>query len=424
MSTKRNHNIARTRNIFLYLVLILIPVLLIPAFILLPKEPAPDSTIPSDPLGTIFTQPIVDVTNPMEDTHPVDDTQPIDDIQSIMENMTLSEKIYQLFIVDPETILDGKTSTEATNDLIQSLREHPVGGFIFFANSLVNRQQTIDFLADLQAESKIGLFMAVDEEGGKVSRIGSNPLMGVTTFPNMGKITSEEAAFQVGQTIGSQIRQLGFNVDFAPVADVNSNPKNPIIGERAFSSDPVIASQMVSACVKGFSSSGMISTLKHFPGHGDTKTDSHVGTAETQKTVEQLRECEFLPFQSGIASGAPMVMIGHINAPNITQNQVPASLSQMIVTDLLRNELQFDGLIVTDALRMQAITNHYSSAQACVMALQAGVDILLLPENLQEAHDGILEAIENGVLSEDRINESLTRILSLKTQFGIIQQEA
>ena len=204
------------------------------------------------------------------------------------------------------------------------------------------------------------------------------------------------------------------------MADVNSNKRNPVIGTRAFSEDPAVVSQMVDRSVKGFRDSGVICTLKHFPGHGDTETDSHFGYAETQKSLEELESCELIPFKAGIDAGAPVVMAGHITVPSVTNNDIPASLSKDIITGLLREKLGFKGLVVTDSLQMQAITDRYTSAEAAVMALEAGCDIILMPENLEEAAKGISEAVKTGKLTEDRLNDSVTRILRTKIESGSI----
>ncbi len=236
-------------------------------------------------------------------------------------------------------------------------------------------------LDNLQSFSKIDVFTGVDEEGGTVSRIGSNPAMGTTSFPPMytiGETKDPNKAYHVGYTIGSECTELGFNLDFAPVADVYSNPENTVIGHRAFSSDANTAAEMVAACVRGFTASGMLCTLKHFPGHGDTLTDSHYGAASTNKTLEELRTTEFLPFESGIQAGAEFVMVGHILTPNITDSSTPASLSPDMIA-ILRNELQFDGIIITDAMNMEAVTDYYSPAEAAVKAIQAGDDMCLTP---------------------------------------------
>lgn len=399
--------------------LLLIGAVWFAAWKLLPDRDASPSA-PNEPTGTEPTaaDPAPTVTQPAD---PALTTR--QQAQAILDTMTQEEKIYQLFIVTQEQLTGVGLVTQSGETTRQAIEDYPVGGIIYFAPNLENRDQCSSMIRNIQSYSKLGLFIAVDEEGGLVDRVGGNPQMGTTEFPAMmtvGDSGDTEQAYKVGHTIGTEIAELGFNLDFAPVADVFSNPNNTVIGSRAFSKDAQAAAQMVAACVEGFQESGMLCTLKHFPGHGDTNTDSHYGAAETEKTLEQLRECEFLPFQAGIDAGAPFVMIGHITAPNVTQEDVPATLSKEIVTGLLRQELGFEGVIITDSMSMQAITNHYSSGEAAVKALQAGADIILMPSSLSGAADGIRDALENGQLTEERIDESVQRILEAKLRSGII----
>lgn len=356
----------------------------------------------------------------------VNETPDIIQAREILSGMTLDEKIYQMFIVTPEQLMSASAVTHAGEETKAALDNYPVGGIVYFSYNIVSREQCAAMISNTQSYSKLGLFIAVDEEGGTVARIGNNNAMGTTSFPAMGAIGETRdfsQAYNVGYTIGTEIGELGFNLDFAPVADVNSNPSNPVIGTRAFHSDPKITAEMVAACVQGFNDSGLLCTLKHFPGHGDTDTDSHYGEAQTEKTLGELFECEILPFKAGIQAGAPFIMVGHITAPNVTETPVPASLSYEIVTEVLRNTLGFEGLVITDSMSMQAITSQYSPDEAAVKALQAGVDIFLMPESLSDAFNGIKEAVAVGEVSEARIDESVLRILEVKIQSGIIAVE-
>ncbi len=342
--------------------------------------------------------------------------------REILEDMTLEEQIYQLFVVTPEQLTGESCVTAAGEAMAQALEEDPVGGVLLFAQNIQTPDQTTQLISALQADSELGLFIAVDEEGGTVARIGNNEAMGTTAFPNMKTIgdTGEvQQAYQVGSTIGSEIARFGFNLDFAPVADVDSNPDNPVIGDRAFSTDAAAAAEMVEAAVDGFRDSGMLCTLKHFPGHGDTDTDSHLGYTELDKSLDQLRETEFVPFQAGIQAGAQFVMVAHIAVPQVTGNDLPATLSS-VMTSLLKEELGFEGIVITDSMQMEAITDRYSSGEAAVLAIQAGVDMILMPENLQEAAQGLLQAVESGEISRKRIQESVLKILETKAEAGIL----
>lgn len=337
--------------------------------------------------------------------------------------MTLDEKIYQLFIVAPEDLEGSSTVTFAPENLSELLKQKPVGGIIFFASNLRDREQTEKLIGDFQAASPTPLFIAVDEEGGLVRRLGSNPSMGFTQIGAMGTIADADAAKNVGITIGSELKELGFNLDFAPVADVNTNPKNPVIGSRAFRSDAAEAAELVAACTEGFIQSGVISCLKHFPGHGDTVQDSHRGYAESTRTLEELEQTEFPPFQSGIQAGAPLVMMGHISLPNAAGSDgLPASLSPFWMQEILREKLGFGGLIITDSLEMGAVTSAFPiKGDSSLQALLAGADLLLMPDSLTKAVAAIRASVENGTIPESRIDESLLRILTLKHEYGIIK---
>lgn len=345
-------------------------------------------------------------------------------VSALMEDMSLHEKICQLFLVTPEQLTGSSGPVvQAGAETQEALEAWPVGGLIYFADNLQTPEQVTELIWGAQSASRLGLFISVDEEGGTVARVGSNPAMGTTSFPSMTDVAREggtEGAYQVGRTIGTELKELGFNLDFAPVADVNSNPANSVIGTRAFSDDPETAAELVAACVSGFQDSGMLCTLKHFPGHGDTGTDSHTEAAIATKTLEEMEGCEFLPFVSGIDAGAPFVMVGHISCPEITGNTVPASLSQELVTGILREQLGFRGIVITDSMQMAAVTDIYSSDAAAVAAVKAGVDMLLMPADMESAINGLLSAVESGELTEERIDESVKRILTVKLEQGII----
>ena len=343
--------------------------------------------------------------------------------QARVQDMTLEEQVYQLFITTPEELTGVRVATRAGDTTREALEAQPVGGIIYFADNLVDRQQTMEMLANTQTYTEIPLFLSVDEEGGTVSRVGSNAAMGTTRFSPMaeyGETGDAQEAYEIGSTLGSELLELGFNLDFAPVADVVTNPNNTEIGSRSFSSDPEVAAKMVGSVVSGMKEAGMISVLKHFPGHGGTETDTHDGRAVTHRTLEEMRQSEFLPFQAGIDAGAPVIMVGHLSAPELTGDNTPSDLSYAVVTEILRGELGFQGVVVTDAQNMAAITDYYDAAEAAVGALEAGVDIILMPENLTEAVNGVLSAMEAGKLSEERITESVTRILALKYEYGLM----
>lgn len=339
--------------------------------------------------------------------------------QAYLETMTLEEKLWQLFLVTPEDL--SSESLYATDTTKSALEAKPVGGVIYFAANLQDREQTVNLLANTQSYAKTPLFLAVDEEGGLVSRAGANDAMGVTHFDaaaTYGETVDMAGVYNVGSTLASQLGELGFNLDFAPVADVVTNPNNTEIGNRAYSSDPEVAAALVKAMVQGLQQNGMASCLKHFPGHGSTEADSHEGLSVSTRTLDELRQTEWIPFQEGIDAGAAFVMVGHETNENLSQ--LPASLSAAVMA-YLRVELGFDGLIITDSLKMGAITGYYTSAQAAVLAVEAGADMLLMPNDLQTAYDGLKAAVDQGSITEERIDESVLRILKTKYEFGIME---
>ena len=342
-------------------------------------------------------------------------------IDGYLEEMTLEEKVAQLFIIQPEAILDVGTAVAAGDATREAIDKYPVGGFIYFGENLQSKEQTQEMLRNVQAYSteRTGFpaFLSVDEEGGTVARVagtGNFDVPDIGDMADIGAAGDVDAAKQVGEDIGSYLAELGFNLDFAPVADVLSNPENTVVRKRSFGSDPELVSDMAIAVSDGLEEKGLLSAYKHFPGHGATSADTHKGYAYTDKTLEELEACELIPFQRCIADGAKIIMAAHISVPNVTGDDTPTYLSKTMVTDILREKMGYTGLVVTDAMNMGAITEEYTSAEAAVKALQAGVDVVLMPENYQQAYQGVLDAVADGTLTEERIDESVTRILTVK----------
>jgi beta-N-acetylhexosaminidase len=343
--------------------------------------------------------------------------------------MTLREKVGQLFIVRPDALdstqsaaqvgdSDAPGVTALSEDMAAMLAAYPVGGVALFSKNIVDPEQLTAFTAQLQSQSRIGLLLAADEEGGTVNRLMST--LGTTYFRPMYdyKDDGPDTAYQNAATIAGDMASYGFNTDFAPVADVWSNENNTVIGVRAYSDDFSQAAELVAAAVRGFHAGNVVCTLKHFPGHGNTDEDSHLGRAYVYKTEEELMEEELLPFISGIGAGADMVMVGHLTVT--TMDDVPASLSYKIVTGLLRDELGFDGVVITDGMGMSAVTSYYTTGEATVMAIEAGDDIILGPPSLEDAADAVMQALDTGELTIERIDESVRRILLCKLRNGII----
>lgn len=350
-------------------------------------------------------------------------------IMKKINEMSLEEKIGQLFIVrvemiDPLYVSDlesGKTiiHTSVTDEMRQMYEEYPCGGFILFSRNIEDEQQLKKLTSSLHSLNDITPFISIDEEGGSVSRIANNKNFDVPRFESNEKIAETgdpNNAYDLGYLIGSYLKKYGIDIDFAPVADINTNPKNKVIGERAFGSDPYLAAQMVNMAVAGFEDAGVRACVKHYPGHGDTSSDSHLGKVYTYKTWDELKRAELVPFEYGISKNIEVVMIGHISTPNITGNDDPATLSYDLLTSKLRGELGFDGIIITDSFEMGAITEYYDTKDALVRAINAGVDIILMPENYKESFGLLKQAVLDGEISEQRINESLIRIFKLKNE--------
>lgn len=355
----------------------------------------------------------------------VDDTplpsraeQQADRAQTLLDAMTTREKICQLLIVNPEALTEnGEAVTELRPELSAMLQEYPVGGLILSIGNLETREQTVRLVSDLQSASATKLFICADEEGGQVGRlmytIGTTKLDSMFSYRALGTQTAYDNAV----TLATDLQSCGFNVDFAPVADVWSNPDNTVIGNRAYSDDYDEAAELVAAAVQGFRDSNVICCLKHFPGHGSTETDSHEQSAIVDKTLHTLLQEDLKPFINGMEAGADMVMVGHLTVPSMDEQ--PASMSYKLVTSLLRRQMTYRGVIITDGLQMQALGD-YTDAEKAVRCLQAGVDVLLGIEDVPGAVAAVEQAITDGTLTQEQIDASVLRVLNLKLSHGIL----
>lgn len=353
--------------------------------------------------------------------------------EEILQKMTLREKVGQLFMVRPDALdltltqeqIDDEHAdgvTQLSDAMRETLETYPVGGICQFGKNLVDPQQITSFNAALQGASSIPLLIAVDEEGGSVARLANHPAFDLPQYESaaaVGATDNPEIAREMGRTIGSYLRQYGFTMDFAPDADVWTNPDNTVIGTRAFSQDAGTAASMAGAMAEGLQEEAVLPTFKHFPGHGNTAEDSHSGLAYTYRNKEEMLACEFIPFVQP-SVGMYAVMVGHIAAPALDAGEKPASLSYPVVTELLREELlpDEDILVMTDSLAMGAITAQYTPGEAAVQALQSGCDILLMPDGLAEAFEAVVAAVQDGTISEARLDESVARILRFKQQYA------
>lgn len=340
-------------------------------------------------------------------------------VDETLAGMTLHEKVCQMMFVTPEELTGEDGVTVAGDATRQALENYPVGGIVYFAKNLESQDQVKEMIDNSQKYSSIGLFVATDEEGGVVNRLMDT--VGTTYIGSMYyyKDDGDETAYENAYTIANDMSALGFNLDFAPVADVWSNPDNTVIGERAYSDDYAQAAELVGNAVKGFNDGGVMCTLKHFPGHGDTAEDSHYSSAYVHRTQEEIMADEMQPFRSGIEAGAELVMVGHLIVPDI--DEVPATLSYKIATGILRDELKFEGVAITDSFEMESIADNYSVDDAVVMSVKAGMDMILQPKDMVSAVNSIEQAVADGELSEDRIDESVRRILTLKESRGLLK---
>lgn len=352
---------------------------------------------------------------------PDPETQLRDRAQTILSGMTLREKLCQMMLVYPSALTGTPAVTAVEEGDLQTLETYPVGGLLFNTENMVSADQVAKLLSDFQDASPIPLFLTCDEEGGRVGRlmrtVGTTRVDAMLTFKDQGS----ETARQNAATIGGDMARLGFNLDLAPVADVLTEPSNTVIGDRAYSDDFAQAAELIPAAVQGFHDGGVACVLKHFPGHGGTTGDSHYGSAYVYRTLDELRAGELLPFQAGIDAGADAVMMGHLIVPDVSED--PAVFSYKLVTELLRKEMGFSGVVMTDALAMKAISDHYGDGEVAVRAVQAGVDMLLCPMDLDTALDALTQAVEDGTIRESRIDESVERILLLKLRRGLLPLE-
>lgn len=339
--------------------------------------------------------------------------------------MTLEQKVAQLFIVTPEALVEGVSQVTQAGDMTrEGVTAHPVGGIVYFAQNLLDPEQTTTMLANVKQfyadAGNVAPFIAVDEEGGTVVRIADNEAFGAQDVGDasaLGSAGDTEAAKRAAEQIADYLMPLGFNLDFAPVADVVDPLRSDTMGLRSFSSDAAVAADMVRAEVEGFRDKKMLCCAKHFPGIGAAAGDSHEGAITIEATNEELETVDLVPFRAAIEAGVPMIMVGHVSLPNIVGDSTPAPLSSAVVQGMLRDSLGYTGIIVTDSLSMGAITDYYTPAEAAVAALKAGCDIPLMPERLDEAYQGVLSAVQVGELTEERLDESLTRILTAKQEY-------
>ncbi len=337
-------------------------------------------------------------------------------ISTLVEQMSLTEKIGQMVIGG----ISGTGMGEQEQSLID---DYHIGGFIFYAANLESSKQTSKFLNNLKAankQNKLPLLLSVDQEGGRISRLPGN----ISKLPAnewIGELDNPDFSYRAGEILGEELTEFGFNMNFAPVLDVNSNPDNPVIGDRSFGDNPEIVSELGIQTMKGIQSKQIIPVIKHFPGHGDTSVDSHYQLPKVNKTSEQLEKLELIPFRRAIDQGAEAVMIAHILLPQLDKSY-PASISKKVITDLLRDQFDYNGLVMTDDMTMEAIVDNFEIGEASVDSVLAGSDVILVAHDYQKAVrviEALTKAVEKGEITEKRINDSVERIIRLKQHYQL-----
>jgi beta-N-acetylhexosaminidase len=330
-------------------------------------------------------------------------------VPGYVAKMSLREKVGQLFV----PTFSSRASALAI------IRKYHVGGFIYFPENFGSPATTAEQSNALQKASTVPLLLGVDEEQGIVSR---TPF--ITRFPGnmaLGATHSAADARAAAQVTGTELRAVGINLDYAPDADVNVNPRNPVIGLRSFGSDPSRVSPLLTAAIAGYQGAGVAATAKHFPGHGDTATDSHTGLPVITHSAAQWRALDAPPFEAAIAAGVDLVMTAHIVVPGLDKSGDPSTLSKTVLTGLLRGDLGYKGVITTDSLQMAGVREKYGDAVVPVRAINAGADQLLMPPSLSKAYNAVLEAVQSGKITRQRLDESVTRILDLKQKRGLFK---
>lgn len=328
-----------------------------------------------------------------------------------INNITLEEKVAQLLMF----AFHGKEYNNHIKSLVQELK---IGGIIYFSRNFENKEVTRKINEKIQSEAKIPLFLSLDQEGGIVQRI----IKDMTPFPGaMAVSASQESNYELSYAVGRDLKKIGFNMNFAPVADVNNNPLNPVINSRSYSDNPVICGEYVINAAKGFQDAQIIPTAKHFPGHGDTSVDSHVSLPRVDKSYKELENTEFIPFEMAINAGIEGIMASHILYPAI-DSKYPATLSKKIITDVLKSKMGFKGLIVTDSLTMGAIYNNYTPNEVVRLACNAGIDLLVFcgKADIEEQKNilkAFIEEVKIGNIPMSRIDESFNKIIKYKEKY-------
>ncbi len=380
------------------------------------RQKASDEQTSHDKLEHILQseEPIVMETSSEVIPEPTPEEKLDEMVEAAIEGMSLEDKVAGLFIVTPEAITGVTTAVKAGDGTREALSKYAVGGIVYFSKNIQSKDQLKTMISNTRSFSRYPLFICVDEEGGSVSRIaGSGLASKVDSAQKIGRTGDSNNAYVAGSTIGTYLAELGFDLDFAPVADI-ANVDNSVMASRSYGSDAASVAAFVTSMMLGLEEQDVTSCLKHFPGIGSTAQDTHDGIAVSNRSAEDFRANEFAVFQAGIDAGANMIMVGHMAAPSLVGDNTPSSMSSIIITDILRKELGFEGVVISDAMNMSAISAYYESDQAAITALKAGCDMILMPDDFAQAYNGVLQAVKEGVISEERVNDALRRVYRIK----------
>ncbi|MHA0856110.1 beta-N-acetylhexosaminidase [Paenibacillus sp. CMAA1364] len=375
--------------------------------------------------NSVVIQPDTPSTNTSENKSPMNQpdppAEPVDEVEKLLSTMSIEEKIGQLVLVG----MDGTINNKDSQTFIE---EYHIGGFIFYKDNIESKEQALQLMNDLKQTNvvnKIPLWMSLDEEGGRVTRMPKD-FNKLPTNREIGKKNDVTLSNEIGQLLAKELKGFGLNMNFAPVLDIHSNPNNPVIGDRSFGSKIEVVSRLGIATMQGMESEGIVPVVKHFPGHGDTSVDSHIGLPVVNHSLDRLREFELKPFQDAINQEAEVVMIAHILMPQIDQDH-PASLSKIMISDILRDELGFTGVVMTDDMTMGAIVENYDLQQSSVQTILAGSNIVLVGHDVDKGISviqALTEAVKNGKISEKLLNTRVKPILQLKVKYGLTNEPA
>ena len=363
------------------------------------------------------------ITQEVEEEEPEEEKEPeqtkdelLDEmIESMIAEMTLEDKVAGLFVVTPESLTGQSAVTKAGDGTKKALEQYPVGGVIYFKQNISSSDQIKEMIDNTVSYCRYPLFIAVDEEGGDVARVREALKLEKTpTAQELGENNSFDDTKNTYKEIGSYLAEYGFNLDFAPVGDVLTNPDNKAIGNRSFGEDAALVSDMVGGAIDGLHESNMVTCVKHFPGQGGADADTHQTLASISGSRADMEACELIPFKTAIEHGVDMIMVGHVSTPGITDDGLPASLSKAIMTDMLRVDMEYNGVIITDSMSMAAISEYYGADEAAIKALKAGADMILMPEDFEIAYKGVIHAVNEGTIDEKRIDDSLARVYRIK----------